>query len=143
MLSALILVQLLASSPPLKQLASCQQQPPFTVSRGTPASFWDRYMSADQFYAGCYGRPHRRATVTFWSSADNSLHRNGGPGAVDVWSLDIQHRSQGVATFTLTPFRTPGTGTFCHFRRSFWTEAQLDELANKCFQAMKRDPSGE
>ena len=81
--------------------------------------------------------------MTYWSYSDGSLRRDGGSDAVDVWSLDTQVRAQGVATFTLTPFRVPGSGAFCHFRRPFWTEAELDELASKCLQAMKRGPSGE
>ena len=141
MLSSFVLIQLLASSPTPEQSASCQLQPPFTVSSGPPATFQERAESVDLFYAGCHGGPHSRATITFWSYADDRLRRSGGAGAVDVWSLDIQVRTQGVATFTLTPFRVPGSGAFCHFRRPFWTEAELDELANKCFQAMKRNPS--
>ena len=143
MLSLFALFQVLASSPTVQPPASCQLQPSFTVSSGSPDTFWERFYSVDLFYAGCHGRPHSGSTVTFRSYADGSLRRDGGPGAVDVWSLDIQVRTQGVATFTLTPFRVPGSGAFCHFRRPFWTDAELDELANKCFQAMKRDPSGE
>jgi hypothetical protein len=143
MLALFLLVQLLASSPMPEQAALCQLQPPFTVSSGSPETLRKRAESVDLFYAGCHGRPHSRSTVTFWSYGDGSLRRDGGGDAVDVWSLDMQVRTQGVATFVFTPFRLPGSGAFCHFRRPFWTEAELDELANKGFQAMKRDPSGE